>query len=220
MEELITKISQLGNELVNCNLNCSGISNNIQNGILPRCLYLETNNRYETNGCVVVGINPGRGSNFERDYYLNNGTSYQTILNFWNQHGRNHLYYRYLTDFVNLAGYRGPILWTELAKCESNTNTAIPPLQTFRTCTNNFLRRELESVPNDWPLIAIGRETYSAISYLYPTKSVLGLPHPTSSRGFFNRLFSNNSRQEFVVQIQNELNNFQNNNGLTIWLSI
>jgi hypothetical protein len=36
--------------------------------------------------------------------------------------------------------------------------------------------------------VAIGGEAYKAITYLYPTRTVIGVPHPTGSYGNFTRL--------------------------------
>ena len=225
MEKLINGILQIGNQLVSCNLNCDGICNNPQDGIIPRCLYLEHQNRHGETGCVVVGINPGNPgksatNDKERNFYLDNQISYNTVVDFWINHGGyNHPYYRYLRDLINCVGYNGPILWTELVKCENDNETRFPPLQTFRICTHNFLTKELDLVPKNWPLIAIGREAHKALSYLYPTKSVLGVPHPTSSRGNFPRLFTDNTRNQFVFNVQGQIDNFKNKDGIETWLT-
>lgn len=221
METLEKKLLQLGNKLVTCNLKCVGINNNPKKGIIPRCLYFERLGRNEENGCVIVGINPGRGTNNdnERQCYLQNQITYNTIINFWNNQGKNHLYYKYLRDFVDCVGYNGPILWTELVKCENNTNIDFPPLQTFRTCTHKYLTNELNLVPDTWPIIAVGREAHKALSYLYPTKSVLGVPHPTSSRGNFAKLFFDKNRKKFKKNVQKSIDEFLKSNGIELWLT-
>ncbi|MBA7581011.1 hypothetical protein ES708_22910 [subsurface metagenome] len=221
MEELMNGIFQIGNQLVNCNHNCAGIRNSPQEGIIPRCLYLEHQDRQGEKGCVIVGINPGRSTNNnrERNFYLDNHLSYNTIVNFWTNHGGyNHTYYRYLRDFVNCIGFDGSILWTELVKCENDNETNFPPLQTFRICTHNYLTNELNLVPDNWPLISAGKEVYKALSFLYPTKSILGVPHP-NSRGNFPRLFTDNNRNQFKGNIQNQIDNFKSNIGIAVWLN-
>jgi len=223
MKNLVKGISNIGNKLVKCKETCAGICNDPQNGIIPRCLYLEYLNRNQYNGCVIVGINPGRTNNSEKSYYLKNGISYNTIVNFFEKPGRykyGHPYYRYLRIFVDLIGYEGPILWTELVKCENDTSTNFPPLQTFRHCTHRYLSKELDLIPSDWPLIAIGREAHKALSYLYPTRSVLGIPHPTSSRGNFSGLFTGKKiGNQLTTDVQNQINNFKNNVGIETWLT-
>jgi hypothetical protein len=41
---------------------------------------------------------------------------------------------------------------------------------------------ELELIPQ-WPLIALGREGYNALSYMFPRRTIIGLPHPTGQGG-------------------------------------
>jgi hypothetical protein len=91
---------------------------------------------------------------------------------------------------ADALGLEGRILWTELAKCESATGKTVP-LQTLRTCSATFLQRELKAVPEKWPLLAAGRETYKALAYQFPSRTILGVPHPTGSRGDFDALFEN-----------------------------
>ena len=83
-------------------------------------------------------------------------------------------------------------------KCEDEVKGQDPPLETFRTCTMTYLSRELRLVPPDWPLIAVSREAYKALAYLYPNRVVIGIPHPTASRGQFWSLFAKGQlRHEF-----------------------
>lgn len=131
-----------------------------------------------------------------------------------------HSYYKFLRAFVNCVGYGGPILWTELVKCECNSADIVLPLQTFRICTDKYLKKELQAVPNDWPLIAVGREAHKALSYLFPEKSVLGVPHPTSSRGYFSKMFKKDTnREQFSEDIQRQVDEFLNNPNIEMWLS-
>lgn len=58
-QDLSAKIKTIGEDLVNCNLNCAGIRLDRKNGVLPRCLILEKTETGSEKGCVIVGINPG-----------------------------------------------------------------------------------------------------------------------------------------------------------------
>lgn len=224
MEELLNAITQIGNQMVFCNLNCAGICNNPANGIIPRCLYFDNQNRQGQVGCVLIGINPGRSANQvrERNFYLENQLSYNTINDFWVNHGGyNHVYYRYLRDFINCIGFDGPILWTELVKCENAIDVSQLPLETFRKCINNYLINELSIIPENWPIIAAGRKPFEASSYLFMDRFVIGVPHP-NSRGNFSNMFTNAERNHFEnnvqVQVNNILNDFNNNNRFAIWI--
>lgn len=207
IEKLKRGIDKIGNKLVKCRKYCDGlgISNESEKGIIPRCLYFENKNRNKNKGCVVVGINPGRSKPDERKFYLDKEISYKKVIDYFEEEISEHKYYIYLRKFVDLMGYKGPILWTELVKCENDSKTKFPPLQTFRACTKIFLSKELELVPDNWPLIAIGREAHKALSYLYPDRSVLGVPHPTGSYGYFNKLFTDINKNCFTEDIRQKI---------------
>lgn len=91
-----------------------------------------------------------------------------------------------LVDQIDL---RGPMLWTELAKCESTKDVRGVPLATLRTCAGRYLKREIDVLPDSWPLIAVGGEAFKALAYLHPNRVIIGVPHPTGSHGHFARLF-------------------------------
>jgi hypothetical protein len=75
-------------------------------------------------GWVILGINPGRGSNSndpERDRYKRGPVAYQTHLDYWNENiGTSHRYHIASRNFLSRVGLSGPILWTELVKCEND----------------------------------------------------------------------------------------------------
>jgi hypothetical protein len=209
-------LMDIGNQLVSCKANCLGTQEvDIKNGIIPRCLILEFNERTNPMGTVIVGINPGKSKLHEQEYYKRNFCSYQSVIDYYFEEGlKDHKYYVYLRDFVNCLGRLGPILWTELVKCENKQRNTKPPLQTFRYCTNKFLNREIKAVPDSWLLVAAGKEAYKALVYIYPQRPLIGIPHPTSSRGYFHKLFINKRRNEFKEK------DFNNNKSVNkaIWL--
>jgi len=217
MDKLINRISQLGDQLVHCNIKCEGVNNNPDKGIIPRCLHIESHKSEKENGCLVVGINPDRSSDSERQYYLKNGITYHGINDFWNKNKCKNDYYKDVRNFLNCAGYTGVTLWTGIIKCENGIDKHWTSLQTARQCALGFLSRELEIVPEYWPIIAIGRETHKALSYLYPFKSVLGVPHPVSRA--FENLFVNGLREQLKPDIQLHLDKFKQEFGTTLWLS-
>jgi hypothetical protein len=183
------EIRRLGTELVLCNEPCAGILRNASAGILPRCLVIERSAKLGK-GCFVAGINPGPSGSKERDIYRRAGGTYDSFLQEWNRRIHKVPYYKRLRHFINEIGLEGPILWSELAKCEKNKDSDGIPLQTLRFCSNKFLIRELAQVPPEWPLIGVGAEAYKALAYMQPNRTVLGIPHPTGSRGHFHRLFT------------------------------
>jgi hypothetical protein len=217
---LASRIDEIGRDLVRCDIHCPGIALNHSEGILPRCLILETEGRAEGKGSVIVGINPGRSKAHERDFYRLNGQTYEQEIRYWQEYIARHPYYRRLRNFADGIGFNGPILWTELVKCENvSAESGLPPLQTFRTCTETYLQRELQAVPHDWALIAVGTESYKALAYMFASRAVIGVPHPTGSRGQFARLFDQDKRLSPEVKAQTE-NISNGGRGEVVWLSV
>ena len=219
MKKIESIINEIGKKMVECSEGCKGIINDKKEGIIPRCLFYQ--NKPGNEGCVIVGINPGRSANneTEKNAYLKGGCSYQSTVDYW----RNNLiekekYYKYLSKFLNCLKYKGPVLWTELVKCENPEGTIIPPLQTFRNCANKYLAEELKCIPTNWPIIAVGREAHKAISYMFPKRAVLGIPHPTSSRGHFAKLFTSSTYEHLTTTVQNQINEFYQSSEREIWL--
>jgi len=186
---LAAAIAAIGAQLVACGEACEGIHHDQEIGSLPRCLVLETAGR-EGDGCVVIGINPGRASQRERSFYRDARASYASVVEWFKVVGFTHRYYTSLRAFVTQLGLTGPILWTELAKCENLPDrSGLPPLGTMRRCTGMYLKRELAAAPSHWPLVAVGGEAFKALAYLHTERTVIGVPHPTGSYGHFARLF-------------------------------
>ena len=178
-----------------CSHHCKGIALHLREGILPRCLILETKGRKDSKGSVIVGINPGRSKPAEREFYRSNGQTYEQVVAYWQQKINLHPYYMKLRILVNQLGLNGPILWSELVKCENlSSESGLPPLQTFRNCTQAYLQKELHEVPNSWAAIAVGKESYKALAYIFANRAVIGVPHPTGSYGQFHKLFDAEKR--------------------------
>ncbi len=186
MQNLKAEIQVIGQQLVTCTATCAGIQRDQQKGSLPRCLILELAGRNGDRGCAAIGINPGRAREPEEVFYRRNGPTYEAVQEYWNLKITQLPYYARLRCLLDQVGLTGPILWTELAKCQNKWRTpGLPPLATLRTCTGRFLTRELAVLPAGWPLVAIGMEAYKALAYLYPKRTVIGVPHPTRKYGYF-----------------------------------
>ncbi len=192
-----TRIDKIGQELVACKLYCEGITNHPSTGILPRCLFVDEGAEPEGKGCVVVGLNPGVSKEFERQSYLSNGCTYSNTVDYWNKHVKDkNKFYKRLYGFLSELGYCGPVIWTELVKCErAPQSRGVLPLQTCRTCSHKFLKRELAEVDQEWPIFAIGREAFKGVSYMVGDRAVVGVPHPTGSRGQFSGLFIKDTKR-------------------------
>jgi hypothetical protein len=154
-------------------------------------LYFEGVRRSGRKGSIVVGLNPGQSSEFQRHYLLERGCTFAAVTDWFVDHGMDYPYYALLRRLLDCLGRDGPILWTELAHCETEADLVRLPLQTFRTCTGAFLQREVALFPATWPLFAVGTESYNGLAYRFPRRTVIGVPHPTGSRGHFHALFKN-----------------------------
>ena len=219
MEE---EIFVIGNQMVACGLNCAGIIRNPDQGIIPRCLILELEGRdVKAPGCIVVGLNPGGGHPAEFNFYLENGNTYESVVNFWHDpplpnQGRFHPYYVRLRAMVDKMGIEGPILWTELAKCQGGDL----PVDTFRKCIRNFLTREILALSQGWEIIAACKEAFQKVPYMFLGRSIIGVPHPTGFGGFpFLNLFvggniNNNLMPEIVHQLRHR------NHNQVLWLNV
>lgn len=196
------EIAQIGEKMVNCDRKCSGIVNDKAIGRPPRCLFLEAGDEGRDQikpGIIVVGLNPGNAEETEATYYTQNDKvdySYSKTVDYWKEELKDkHPYYLRLKSFIALLGVTGPILWTELVKCESCKSKGIKEAlnikrhtQTFRLCSSLYLAKELEVTSKDWPLIGVGFLSYETLAFLYPSRTVIGVPHPTGSRGHFFKL--------------------------------
>jgi hypothetical protein len=169
--------------MVKCNAACVGIECDQRKGVLPRCLYYEPGCT-STRGCAVIGINPGQAKRDQIEHYRTAGGTYEATVQYWEQRIKlRHPYYMRTRKLLRSLGLNGPVLWSELAKCQRESGKkGLPPLGTLRTCAGRFLREELALIP-DWPLVALGREAFKALAYLYPTRTVIGVPHPTGAYG-------------------------------------
>ena len=165
-------IDRIGAELVKCSDGCVGICREQKAGILPRGLYVDRPTS-TGRGCLVIGLNPGKS--FE--------ITYDRVKEFYAS--SRFAYFTKARRVVDELGLTGPIVWSNLAKCENaRGQKELPPIQTMRHCYGRFLRRELETIPREWPALALGRDVFLALAYLVPERAVIGIPHPTGARSF------------------------------------
>jgi hypothetical protein len=195
------KVAEIGNQLIRCPIGCSDINCSQKKGIIPRGLRFEEDSR-KGNGLIIVGLNPGQAKPDEReayaDLYKRGEFTYDRVQEAQKRvkeaRGKGSNYSTRLRDFANQLGWSGPILWTNLVKCESKNKKRPLLEQTKRVCVRTYLTKELDLAPNEWPVIAAGREAFKALIYLCPNRVVIGIPHPTGSRGSssFWKLFIKN----------------------------
>jgi hypothetical protein len=202
-------LNKLGNKLVKCNLKCEGVNNNPKEGIIPRCLIPEK--RKGVKKCIVVGLNPGKCKKDERQYYLSEGIKFTSLSNFFfGSKLKNRQYYKRTRDLLTGLGFDGNILWTDLAKCECLGKNGCLPVQTYRTCINRFLRKEIEVIKYK-TIFALGNKAFEFCALSFPNHFVIGLPHPSGTYGEFAALKKKiaSNKRRFI----NEVTKTNDNNG-------
>ena len=71
----------------------------------------------------------------------------------------------------------------------------------MRTCANTFIKKELQYIPKGWSVIVAGREADNAILYMFPERTVIGVPHPTGDRGGnFEKMFVKKPEGENTIK--------------------
>lgn len=195
-----SEIERIAEEVHNCSLECNGVCHDPDEGIHPRCLFFEDGKGDEDKGVVIVGMNPGRANKHEMEELKN--ATYEEAKEFWERHnkygdGKNNTstYFSDLRKIAEELGLNGPIIWTDLTKCQNKKVAWNPLNQTHRKCITTHLIRELKDI--NWPIIAAGKDAYNAISYLYLKHTVVGVPHPSRrSSHLFKKLFTGGKLKE------------------------
>lgn len=195
MHGLHDAIDRLGAELVACNDCCAGIWRDQSQGIVPRTLFLDRPDA-TGRGCFAVGLNPGTSKAPERAFYRQAEVTFARV-NEYRRSIDDIPYFKRTRTVIDLLGLQGPIIWSNLAKCENAEGQKDPPpVQTMRHCSGRFLRHELDLAPRDWAVLAIGRDAFLALAYLVPQRAVIGIPHTTGAFQDFRRMFENGRFQK------------------------
>lgn len=137
--KMVDGILGIGRQLVLCDVGCVGIRCDQSAGIPPRGLIFELRGRRPGRGSAVIGINPGHARPREIRSYLTSGPQYEVVLKYWQDAITTFPYYRKIRRFLDQVGLRGPILWSELAKCENAAGLAgLPPLKHCEPAPGDF----------------------------------------------------------------------------------
>ena len=210
MGKLRNAITDIGKQMVACAWKCEGVARMPSRGILPRGLILEDDGRTAGAGAVVCGLNPGKSNKQQQKYYVDQGASYDSVVNLWYEETHDCPYYRKLRALVKALNLAGPILWTDTVKCQKGDDTKTFSHSDFsstvRRCIANYLHHELEACPRDWIAIGVGRDAFATLSLVCPKRFVLGVPHPTglyAAKTNFDGLFDKDKlRPKFMKQFQ------------------
>lgn len=205
--------------MAGCRLECEGIRCDQGAGLPPRGLFWDDGIDPDGESCVVIGINPGPArpdeSSFYRDAAGPGGNLYASEYQYWSEVLRDRRdYYRRLRVLVSGLGFTGPILWTNLAKCENATGVKYGqvPLQTFRTCSTRYLASELSHIPEDWPVVAVGSGLFPKVALMYPQRQVIGVPHATGQGGHTFRQLLEEDEASLRAEVRGVWNHFRGAN--------
>lgn len=192
---ILDAVNFLGGKLLDCRDACQGIQQDRSAGVLPRSLFLERPDA-TGRGCLAVGLNPGTSRPPERRFFREDGPTYENTKQY-RMRINDRPYFKRSRQVIDQLGLTGPILWSNLAKCENETGRKkSPPLQTLRHCTTKYLRQELAASPPEWIVLGIGWEAFRALAYLVPERGVIGIPHPTGGFRDFRKLLNDGALLE------------------------
>lgn len=182
----------------------------------------------------IFGLNPGRHLPFENIVYKNilckdmsKNDIFKEIHNIWLEIFLDSKS-KYMTYFKNILIFLKAskdlfhiseddiILWGEIVYCESEIDHELKdkkqiPKSTFKTCIDTYMDDVLKLIEGDI-LICMGYEAFEKMKkYLEKSnKKVLGIYHPSGSRGRFNEYFEDKS--ELSSAVIDEIKKFLNNN--------
>lgn len=161
-------------------------------GTPPRCMLFEPKTETEL-GVIVVGLNPGLASHSEINHYRRIGMTYDATVTYLRHNMQDISFYARMNRFISAAGFNGSVHWTELAKCQLTSEFTVVPDEMIRTCISKHLKKEIEIFPTKWPVVAVGRRAFAALSILCSDRPVIGIPHPTGfgAAHLFRSMFSN-----------------------------
>ena len=160
-----------------------------QKGIVARCLYYEEKGRKGA-GVIIVGLNPSKAKPLESSYFKDKShRNYAGAVRFWEKEREDcKSYYGPLRDLADKIGLTGPILWTELVKCQAIKNGKIS-VDTIRYSISNYLCREVALFPKGTPIIAVGKRAFELLAYVYPDRKIIGVPHPSRGNPRSNHVY-------------------------------
>jgi hypothetical protein len=217
-----TTIFQFGEGLTHCPHRCLGVRNEPEKGIVPRGLIYESRDG-NGSGVVVVGLNPGVAKLNENKYMLENGINYQAVQDCWTKLGIHKFpYFEKPRRLMHDLGLSGDILWTNIAKCEcldSKVRISFSSApQTFRFCAGLYLKKELEiGTISTWPIIACGKDAFTALSYIFTERKIIGIPHPTGAGIEYRKLLEDGKLKQSLKKRYDAF--FSNHPFGAFWLS-
>ena len=189
LDKLVRMIAE---QMACCKQECEGVNWDKNLGYIPRVPLADIKGCGNGPGMVIVGMHPARTSynerklNFRKVFSENNfqekrGAQLLAQVRYFGQ------IRELIRPLVERLGFDGPILWTEMVKCETKAGQDMP-MQTRRICSALYFLEEMKAIPKEWPLVAVGQKVFDALCYLFPERPIVGIPHPRASSRYFNSL--------------------------------
>ncbi|MGC8926713.1 MAG: hypothetical protein ACP5QK_02180 [Myxococcota bacterium] len=76
------KLNNLRETMLNCDKNCKGIEKSLDNDIIPRGMIFESNDNDNDKFVFIVGMNPAKETECEKEYVRNNKADLLNKLGF------------------------------------------------------------------------------------------------------------------------------------------
>ena len=210
-------ISNFYSSVVSCKntcLECPGITNNHEEGILPRGFFTKCNpNEVDI---LIVGKNPGHilTQHEEAKFYQNSDNRVLAVSEFTESLflGSNPTTFhkninRYIRLFLNLSKNDSifeRVALTNLVKCqfEGNEQDRLK-MKTIKQCYDKFLKEEI-ALLNPKIIIALGREVESFLQNQNIKIEIVYILHPSY-------YYSKKEEQEKLMSIKNHISFLLNN---------
>lgn len=178
-----------------------GTTADYMTGRFPRAVYFEDcPTRTDDSGVIIIGQNPGtyhpylglpqfQGCSGKEQFTAADMQAFESFASLY------HPYYVGLRKLIRLLGYSGPIWWTETVKCQGPATD-----DQAMSCATTHLSKELDVLPQDWPILVVGKSTNCSWLERWFDGSSDGVPrrdtwvatihHPTGSQVEFYYLLN------------------------------
>lgn len=171
-------------------------------------------------GIIVIGKNPGKISEdevktFTDQYKQDSSLLYEGISDYWRNnwfHGVHVIpFYNNINWLLNYLNKVMPsldlkqVLWTERIKCEFAKGIS-ECFDSANECHRKYLKKELGiSDFKGWPIICIGKDEFKFISFAYPDRIVIGLPHVTGAHGDAPKIYDYTKKDDQFENVRKSI---------------
>lgn len=197
----IRYINDIGEQMVRCEMNCTGVKISRDDGYVPRCLIPEIN-PYLDIGYILIGENPGNTKPGEallfKNIFSQKGIiAYEDIKDIWNNRYFNRSYYAQPRQLLyQVHNHPCSIIWTDIVKCEKHDGVKNLNKDVISRCYALYLNKELENAPSNWPIVTLGKLAYKSLLSMSNNKyidRIVPLYHPMARKNIFKLSYFDNT---------------------------